>query len=159
MEKEYIRQLTDNEINQKVPRRWYLPIFPVTNPNKPGKVRIVWDAAAFAHGVSLNSVLLKGPDLLSSLLAILIQFRERRIGLTGDIREMFHQVLIRVEDQMSQCFFWVDTEGTTIVYVMQVMTFGACCSPSTAQFVKNTNAEQFANKYPAAYDAITNLTT
>ncbi|XP_065074000.1 uncharacterized protein LOC135698068 [Ochlerotatus camptorhynchus] len=154
VEKEYIRKLTDEEINQKIPRRWYLPIFPVTNPNKPGKVRIVWDAAAIAHGMSLNSALVKGPDLLSSLLAILLQFRERRIGLTGDIREMFHQVLIRAEDQLCQCFFWIDDHGAIVVYVMQVMTFGACCSPSTAQFVKNTNAERFANKYPAACEAI-----
>ncbi|XP_065090559.1 uncharacterized protein LOC135711619 [Ochlerotatus camptorhynchus] len=155
VEKQYIRKLTDEEINQKVPRRWYLPIFPVTNPNKPGKVRIVWDAAAIAYGTSLNSTLLKGPDLLCSLLAILLQFRERRIGLTGDIREMFHQVLIRAEDQLCQCFFWIDEHGAIVVYVMRVMTFGACCSPSTAQFVKNTNAERFASKYPAACEAIT----
>ncbi|XP_065078253.1 uncharacterized protein LOC135701397 [Ochlerotatus camptorhynchus] len=131
VEKQYIRKLTDEKINQKVPRRWYLPIFPVTNPNKPGKVRIVWDAAAIAYGTSLSSALLKGPDLLCSLLAILLQFRERRIGLTGDIREMFHQVLIRAEDQLCQCFFWIDEHGAIVVYVMQVMTFGACCSPST----------------------------
>ncbi|XP_065094846.1 uncharacterized protein LOC135715533 [Ochlerotatus camptorhynchus] len=114
VEKEYIRKLTDEEINQKIPRRWYLPIFPVTNPNKPGKVRIVWDAAAIAHGMSLNSALVKGPDLLSSLLAILLQFRERRIGLTGDIREMFHQVLIRAEDQLYDMLVSVDTEEQAI---------------------------------------------
>ncbi|XP_053691246.1 uncharacterized protein LOC128739767 [Sabethes cyaneus] len=154
VEKGYIRKLTTEEVNQKTQRRWYLPIFPVTNPNKPGKVRIVWDAAAIAYGTSLNSALLKGPDLLRSLLAILLQFRERRIGLSGDIREMFHQVLIRPEDQPCQCFFWMNENGEMAVYVMRVMTFGACCSPSTAQFVKNTNAESFADKYPAACEAI-----
>ncbi|XP_062715269.1 uncharacterized protein LOC115260558 [Aedes albopictus] len=153
--KGYIRLLNDEEVNQKVLRRWYLPVFPVTNPNKPGKVRIVWDAAACAYGTSLNSALLKGPDLLCSLLTILLQFRERRIALTGDIREMFHQVLIRTEDQFSQCFYWMNERGETEVYVMQVMTFGACCSPTTAQFVKNANADRFACDYPAAHQAIT----
>ncbi|XP_062711977.1 uncharacterized protein LOC134289698 [Aedes albopictus] len=153
--KGYIRKLSEEEINRKVPRRWYLPVFPVTNPNKPGKVRIVWDAAASAHGTSLNSVLLKGPDMLCSLLAILLQFRERRIGLTGDIREMFHQVLIREEDQLCQRFFWMSERGDTEVYAMQVMTFGACCSPTTAQFVKNTNADRFVNEYPIAHQVIT----
>ncbi|XP_062705726.1 uncharacterized protein LOC134287612 [Aedes albopictus] len=153
--KGYIRMLSDEEVTQKVPHRWYLPVFPVTNPNKPGKIRIVWDAAACAHGTSLNSALLKGPDLLCSLFTILLQFRERRIGLTGDIREMFHQVLIRAEDQFSQCFYWMNERGETEVYAMQVMTFGACCSPTTAQFVKNTNADCFACDYPAAHQAIT----
>ncbi|XP_062704517.1 uncharacterized protein LOC134286848 [Aedes albopictus] len=154
-EKGYVRKLSEEEINQKISRRWYLPVFPVINPNKPGKIRIVWDAAASAHGTSLNSVLLKGPDLLCSLLAILLQFRERRIGLTGDIREMFHQVLIREEDQRCQCFFWMNDRGDTEVYAMQVMTFGACCSPTTAQFVKNSNADRFISKYPTAHQAIT----
>ncbi|XP_062709120.1 uncharacterized protein LOC134288391 [Aedes albopictus] len=153
--KGYIRLLNDEEVNQKVLCRWYLPGFPVTNPNKPGKVRIVWDAAACAYGTSLNSALLKGPDLLCSLLTILLQFRERRIALTGDIREMFHQVLIRTEDQFSQCFYWMNERGQTEVYAMQVMTFGACCSPTTAQFVKNANADRFACDYPTAHQAIT----
>ncbi|XP_053686266.1 uncharacterized protein LOC128735804 [Sabethes cyaneus] len=153
--KGYIRKLTEEEIMQRVPRRWYLPVFPVTNPNKPGKVRIVWDAAASAHGTSLNSALITGPDLLGSLFAILLNFRRRSVGLTGDIREMFHQIMIRLEDQPSQCFYWQDSHEDTVVYVMRVMTFGACCSPTTAQFVKNTNAERFAYHYPAAYEAIT----
>ncbi|XP_058838120.1 uncharacterized protein LOC131693879 [Topomyia yanbarensis] len=116
---------------------------------------MVWDAAAKAFGVSLNSVLLKGPDQLCSLLTILLQFRERRVALTGDIREMFHQVRIREEDQQCQRFLWDDENGEIATYVMQVMTFGACCSPSSAQFIKNLNANRFSNQFPAAVESIT----
>ena len=42
---------------------WYLSIFVVSNPNKPGMVRLVWDAAAKVNGISLNTLLMKDPDL------------------------------------------------------------------------------------------------
>ncbi|XP_062705505.1 uncharacterized protein LOC115255509 [Aedes albopictus] len=154
--KNYIRKLTSEELSTKYERVWYLPIFPVYNPNKPGKVRIVWDAAAEAYGISLNSVLLTGPDQLASLVGILYQFREHRIGVCADIREMFHQVDINPEDQQCQRFLWRDRDehGDPSIYVMQVMTFGASCSPATAQFVKNKNAERFEEEYPTAVAVI-----
>ncbi|XP_058826515.1 uncharacterized protein LOC131686265 [Topomyia yanbarensis] len=152
--KGYARKLTNEELNQSFSRVWYLPIFPVTNINKPGKIRMVWDAAAFAHGVSLNSVLLKGPDQLCDLFNILVRFREGRIALTGDVRDMFLQIRMRSEDQQCQRFLWYDESGNIVVYVLQVMTFGACCSPSSAQFVKNLNAERFKAEYPAAVEVI-----
>ncbi|XP_058457587.1 uncharacterized protein LOC131434654 [Malaya genurostris] len=158
IQKGYIRKLTEEEDQTYVDRVWYLPIFVVTNENKPGKLRIVWDAAATVQGVSLNTFLLKGPDQLSSLLHVLFRFREFRIAVTGDIREMFHQVGVHHEDQHCQRFLWNDGHPgrTPSVYVMQVMTFGASCSPSCAQFVKNTNAERFAKNFPAAVNAIIN---
>ncbi|XP_062698516.1 uncharacterized protein LOC134284162 [Aedes albopictus] len=155
MKKGYIRQLTREELHKPVSRVWYLPIFPVTNPNKPGKIRIVWDAAAETFGRSLNSALLKGPDQLCSLLSILLQFRGHRVGITGDIREMFHQVDIREDDQNCQRFFWTDAAGEVRTYVMCVMTFGACCSPSCAQYVKNINAERHSQEFPKAAETIT----
>ncbi|XP_055522669.1 uncharacterized protein LOC129716853 [Wyeomyia smithii] len=149
-----MQEFSEEELEETFCRVWYLPIFPVTNVNKPGKIRMVWDAAAASHGVTLNSFLLKGPDQLCDLFAILIQFREGRIALTGDVREMFLQVLMRAEDQQCQRFLWFDEDGTVAEYILQVMSFGACCSPCSAQFVKNVNAERFRDKYPAAVGVI-----
>lgn len=39
---------------------------------------------------------------------------------------------------------------------MQVMSFGVTCSPSSAQYVKNHNAEQYAALFPEAVDDIVN---
>ncbi|XP_058826902.1 uncharacterized protein LOC131686906 [Topomyia yanbarensis] len=152
--KGYARILSDVELKKSFPRVWYLPIFPVTNINKPGKIRMVWDAAAASYGVSLNSFLLKGPDQLSDLFNILIQFRKGRIALTADVREMFLQVRMRDDDQQCQRFLWYHEDGKIVVYVLQVMTFGACCSPSSAQFIKNLNAERFRAEYPVAVEVI-----
>ncbi|XP_062556742.1 uncharacterized protein LOC134221567 [Armigeres subalbatus] len=153
----YIRKFSSAEVKQPKSRVWYLPIFPVCNPNKPGKIRIVWDAAAKTQGVSLNAMLLKGPDQLTSLNSVLQTFRERKVAICGDIREMFHQTLIAAEDQDCQRFLWkertTDTEPST--YVMQVMTFGASCSPSCAQYAKNLNAKEHEGQFAAAAEAIT----
>lgn len=76
LKKGYARKLTLEATQQKTSRTWYLPVFAVTNRNKPGKVRMVWDAAAKVSGVSLNSVLMKGPDQLTSLPFVLYGFRK-----------------------------------------------------------------------------------
>ncbi|XP_036347052.1 uncharacterized protein LOC118756395, partial [Rhagoletis pomonella] len=151
--KGYARKLRQDE--KEMDCCWYLPIFAVKNPNKPGKIRLVWDAAAQVKTVSLNSMLLKGPDQLSSLVSILRRFRQKPIAIGGDIAEMFHQVRMRERDQHFQRFLWFE-EGATIpdIYILQVMTFGASCSPSCAQFVKNKNAKGFESEYPRAVKSI-----
>ena len=93
----------------KGPRDWFLPIFPVFNTNKPGKVRVVFDAAAKVQGVSLNTYLLNGPDLLAGLLSVLYKFREHRVAIVGDIKEMFFQVRMKPDDQRSQMIYGTRT--------------------------------------------------
>lgn len=150
----YARKLNPEELS-RTPRTWYLPLFTTKNPNKPHKFRMVWDAAAKVNGICLNTVLLKGPDLLTPLLSVLYQFREREIGICADLKEMFHQVSIISSDQSSQRFLWRESNNDKPdEYVMQVMTFGAACSPCAAQFIKNKNAEQFEHEYPRAVNAI-----
>lgn len=68
--KGYARKLSVAELSNNSPRTWYLPVFTVTNPNKPGKFRMVFDAASKVNGVCLNTVLLKEPDQLEPLPAV-----------------------------------------------------------------------------------------
>ena len=56
-------------------RRWFLPHHPVTNPNKQNKVRIVFNCASQCKGVSLNDVLIQGPQLMNNLVGVLTRFR------------------------------------------------------------------------------------
>ena len=64
----FARKLTPEEAELTT---WYLLHHGVVNPNKPGKVRVVCDAAAQYCGHSLNSKLMSGPDLLNSLFGVL----------------------------------------------------------------------------------------
>ncbi|XP_053699197.1 uncharacterized protein LOC128746180 [Sabethes cyaneus] len=154
--KQYAHKATDIELASAEPNRvWYLPLNVVTHPKKPDKKRLVWDAAAQVDGVSLNSRLLKGPDLLTSLPSVICKFREKRIGFGGDICEMFHQIRIKPEDRHSQRFiFRFDPKDTPDVYLMDVATFGASCSPCSAQHVMHRNADEWAHEFPEAAAAI-----
>ncbi|XP_062713462.1 uncharacterized protein LOC134290357 [Aedes albopictus] len=155
-EKGYIHRAIEAELKEADPRRtWYLPLGVALNPKKPEKIRIFCDAAAMVDGVSLNSMLLKGPDLLSSLPAVLFGFRERRYALCADIKEMFHQIRIKKEDRHAQRLLWRDSpDEDPAVYIMDVATFGSTCSPCSAQYVKNINAVEHAAEFPAAAEAV-----
>ncbi|XP_058827197.1 uncharacterized protein LOC131687160 [Topomyia yanbarensis] len=160
LERGYAHKATEEELrNSDQLRVWYLPLGIVRNPRKPEKVRIVWDAAARVGDVSLNSMLLSGPDLLTPLLKVMFQFRQRQYVAVGDVRQMFHQLLVRQTDRQVQRFlFRSEPEQAPTVYVMDVVIFGASCSPCLAQYVKNTNAREFEELYPEATLAIINNT-
>lgn len=158
VEKKYVRKLTENELQQPASRVWYLPIFPVFNPKKPEKFRVVWDAAAMVNKVSLNGMLLAGPDLLKPLPDVIRRFREKPIAIVGDMKEMFHQVQVIGPDVHAQRFLWRDgnSKKKPEVCVMDVLTFGGKNSPCSAQHVKNENAKKYKEKFPRAVEAIVN---
>ncbi|KAL0822677.1 hypothetical protein ABMA28_004699 [Loxostege sticticalis] len=154
-EKGYAEESQGNELES--PKLWYLPHFAVINVNKPGKLRLVFDAAAKSNGVCLNDALLEGPDMLRDLAGILFRFRERAVAVTADIREMFLQVKIVEEDQPAQMFLWRGDDRTSPPksYKMTSMIFGAKSSPFLAHSVRDHNATKHAIEFPRAHEAIT----
>lgn len=70
----FARKLSEKKLAKESSTHWYLPHHPVTSPTKPGKVRIVFDAAAEYEGTSLNKNLLSGPDMTNSLVGVLLRF-------------------------------------------------------------------------------------
>ena len=82
--KGYAHRLSPEKAARGSSITWYLPHHPVTNPHKPGKLRIVFDAAAEYEGTSLNKNLVQGPDTTNSLIGVLLRFRQGSIGLVAD---------------------------------------------------------------------------
>ena len=158
----FMDSLFENRHAQMVPKTplehtagvtWYLPHHPVVNPNKPNKVRVVFDCAARYNGVSLNSQLLQGPDLTNNLVGVLIRFREEPIAIMADIEGMFHQVRVSPKDCDALRFPWWpenDFNNDPEDYQMLVHLFGATSSPSCANFgLKQTaddNQEMFSEE-------------
>lgn len=156
--KGYVRKLNETEKQMKNSKIWYLPLFVTFHPKKPDRLRLVFDAAAKVKGISINSMLLTGPDDMTSMVDVLRRFREKLIGMNADIKEMFHQVEVCDEDKHSQRFLWRngDAKREPDEYVLEVLPFGLKCSPSIAHFVKNKNAEKFVNEHPEAVYSIKN---
>ena len=135
--KGYARNLSSTEIAAKEPKNtWYLPHHAVTNPNKPGKVRVVFDAAASFKGTSLNDQLVTGPDLLNSLVGVIMRFPLHAVAMIVDIEAMFFQVRVIEKDQPSLRFLWrgPNRDHPHDVYQMQAMIFGAKSSPTSANY-------------------------
>lgn len=102
---------------------WYIPHHGVYHPQKPGKIRVVFDASANFRGTSLNEHLLTGPELTNTLLGVLCRFRRGPVAFMCDIERMFHQFHVNACDQDYLRFLWWengDLETPFTVYRMKV---------------------------------------
>ena len=150
--KAFINDLLDNNYAKKVcthdfgplETHWYLPHHPVFHPQKPGKIRVVFDCSAKYRNTSLNDQLLQGPDLTNSIVEVLSRFRQERVAFMSDVEAMFHQVSVRPSDCDALRFLWWPDGNLNSVpeeYQMLVHLFGGASSPSCANFALRRTAE------------------
>ena len=86
----YAERVTSEDLSPK--DTWYLPHHPVFHPQKPDKVRVVFDCSVKYPGTSLNNQLLQGPDLPNLLVSVLTRFRQEPVVFMSDIEAMCYQV-------------------------------------------------------------------
>ncbi|XP_046643169.1 uncharacterized protein LOC124328443 [Daphnia pulicaria] len=147
----HARKLSAEEVKiRPAGRTWFIPHHPVINPKKPEKCRPVFDASAFYKGASLNSVLLKGLDLLTNLIGVLLRFRQHLVALSADIVKMFHQVKVRPQDGPALRFYYRNpgAQEPPSVYQMNVQPFGAICSRTICAHVLRQAAEDGGDDGP-----------
>lgn len=156
----YVRAANERDIKTKWPNIWYLPMSLVVNSNKqPVKTRNVYDASARYQGTSLNDNLLLGPNLLVDMLQPLMRMRMYKFAFTGDVKSMFHRIMICERDQQCQRILWrQNLEDPIQIYIQQVMLFGPSSSPFGSQIVKNKTADKWLDKYPNAARALKEFT-
>ena len=153
----FMDDLFDKGHAQKVPEdqregspAWYLPHHPVIHPQKPDKVRVVFDCAAKFQNVSLNQQILQGPDLTNSLTGVLTRFSEQPIAIMADIEKMFYQVHIPKEDSRYLRFLWWpsgDMDKEQEEFQMLVHLFGGVSSPSCANYALQKTADDNAEHF------------
>lgn len=87
--------------------------------------------------MSLNSVLLQGPDLTNSLFGILVRFRKDKVAILSDIEQMFYSFSVRESDRNLLRFLWfLDNDPTKplVEYRMCKHVFGNSASPAIATY-------------------------
>ena len=132
-------------------REWYVAHHPVFHPHKPEKVRRVLDGAARFHGSSLNNTHLTRPDLLQSLIHVLIRFRQYQYAVSADIEGMFLQVDVNPRDQLSLRFLWQEDPSEEIaVYQYVRHNFGAQDSPTCVNYALKRSTTDNKPTFPEA---------
>ncbi|XP_063404523.1 uncharacterized protein LOC134687988 [Mytilus trossulus] len=134
---------------------WYLPLFGVYHPKKKDKIRVVFDSSAKQDGISLNNVLLSGPDFTNSLVGVLLRFRKERIAVMADIEQMFYCFKVNSSHRNFLRFFWYKNNipGEQLIeYRMCVHVFGNTPSPAIATYglrkcVENEPTENDVKEY------------
>ncbi|XP_028407167.1 uncharacterized protein LOC114529553 [Dendronephthya gigantea] len=154
---DYARKATTQDIGP-LKSFWYLPHHPVFHPQKPEKIRVVFDCSAKYRDTSLNDQLLQGPDLTNTLVGVLTRFREEPVAMMADIEAMFYQVRVPSSDCDALRFLWWpdgDLSKDPEEYEMRVHLFGGASSPSCANFaLKRTAKDNQAEFDPKVIETV-----
>jgi hypothetical protein len=150
------RWLRPEEIDE--PYAFYMPHRPVVRPDKETtKIRPVFDASARTKdGVSLNSEILRTPVLHPALTGILLRFRMKPVGLTGDISKMFLRMRVIPEHVKYQHFLArPDPDGPIRHEAIEKVAFGVADSPYRAMESVKRTVEEHKEAYPEAAEELT----
>ena len=137
---------------QKSPQHvFYMPMHAVRKESSSTtKTRVVFDASAKStSGVSLNDMLMVGPNIHPPLFDVLLRFRLHPVALTADVSKMYRAIELAEEDKDYHRFVWRRSQDEPLVdYRMKRVTFGVSASSFAANMAVKQNAVDFASKYP-----------
>ena len=90
---------------------WYISHLIAPNPHAVSTpVRLVWNSSQKYGGLSLNDILIKGPDVLNPIRAVLLRFRAGVFAALGDIRTMYNSVWLEEREVHLHRCLWRDSE-------------------------------------------------
>ena len=156
LDNDYAKKL-DDSVNKAEKGTWYIPHHAVVNEKKR-KVRVVFDCAAKYKGCSLNDLLYQGPDLVNSLVGILLRFRMKNIALISDVESMYCRVRVYPQDERMLRFLWWENEDfkkDPSVYCMTSHVFGAKSSACVAGFAVQSCIEEAEKQEKISPDSAT----
>ncbi|XP_014296873.1 uncharacterized protein LOC106693490 [Microplitis demolitor] len=112
-------------------------------------LRVVFDGSfKTTTGVSLNDVLYTGSTIQPDLCTTLLRFHLHPIVITGDLKQMYRQFLVRKQDRAYQRIIWKDETNKMKIFELNTVTFGITCAPFLAIRCVQQLAEDEGKLYP-----------
>ena len=119
----------------------YLPIQAVIKEESvTTPLRLVTNSSLTDHktGISLNSILYKGPLQLNDLYELFIRFRSYPYGLTGDISKAYHQILTGPLEKHTRRVLWrYSQDEPWKIYGFQVLSMGDAPAATIMELTRN----------------------
>lgn len=95
---EMVERCAAMEVTEEMRGNWKGPVWYVSHLLMPNlhsvttPVRLVWNSSQKFKGLSMNDLLLKVPDVLNPIRAILLRFRRGVYAAFGDIKKMYNSL-------------------------------------------------------------------
>ena len=109
-------------------------------------VRIVLNSSLKnKDGVSLNDILMKGPNSLNNLLSIQLRFRTYPVALVGDISKMYNAIATTEKERHLRRLLWrdLDVDVKPKVYGVDTVMFGDKPAAAISATAISQTAEMF----------------
>ena len=133
----------------------YLPIQAVIKPaSVTTRVRLVTNSSLVdpATGLSLNSIMAKGPKYLNDMWEILVRFRHHEAGLISDITKAYYQMRTGLVERHVRRVLWRNGEVGTPwkIYAFEVVSMGDTPAANFMEITKRKTADRGAHIDEAA---------
>ena len=129
----------------------------IVKVNSTTPVRLVINSSFSRKGEpSLNSILMKGPNILNCLFETLVRWRTWPVAFVGDIQKMYHNVETGDVEAHVRRLLWrsYEIERAPDVYVFQTVTFGDKPAGCIVMSALRATAELFRSVSNEAADTI-----
>lgn len=157
LERMAARKLTQEECDTYDGPVHYIAHHEVLKPDsKSTPVRQVFDSSSSFMGHKLNDYWAKGPDVINSLIGVLMRFRQGLFAIAGDISKMYNSVKLSLLDQHTHRFVWRngDSNNEPEHYALTRVAFGDRPSGAIAIIALRATADMSKDTHPKEAEII-----
>ena len=152
----FAEEITDPRQRANTSSTFYAPTHAVIKPSSTSfKIRVVQNSShAAPGGQSLNSILHQGPDLMPSLIAILVRFRCFPIYVSSDISRQFWRIAIAPHHRDYMRYVFYDEKDQLKHCRSLSLVFGLVSSPFQSMYCVQDLAVTHQKDFPKAAEVV-----